>query len=286
MSSNATDVSQTEMVEIHSGVCFRNWPHLMIFILSLRIIEKLCVELYRKCTPRQRYCPPSVKNLVAVKGCISDTAVSAWIKEIKSCDGAMDLVLDTPGGDSIATHRFAHFILNYPYEIRTWIPNEAASGGTILAITALSKGKVTMGQYAYLTRVNPMVSYNDVKSQALWRRFTHDVTRSGTADTRCLKEVLKGRLEDRLQIMRMIGNQQHEASTLSIIRRSLEGRVDSKALDVLVRLLLTDDGTATTHGFPLDRRWCLEHGLPISGSWQIPPNIQAALDSAYRFPDE
>ncbi len=68
----------------------------------------------------------------------------------------LHLIIQTPGGDVYAATRIVKYLLSTFEHIEAFVPYEAASGGTMLCLTA---NTITMDSASYLTPIDPQVRY-------------------------------------------------------------------------------------------------------------------------------
>ena len=89
------------------------------------------------------------------KASIDRSDINAFMSTIHNidCSKGLDLILHTPGGDVNATERIIHYLHSkFGNNIRAIIPQDAMSGGTMIALSCKS---IIMGNHSCLGPVDP-----------------------------------------------------------------------------------------------------------------------------------
>jgi hypothetical protein len=111
-----------------------------------------------------------VDEVFASIGLHEEFAIEALIEDVASlqqtCKKLM-LLLNTPGGGLHSSYKVAKALRNAFDDIEIYIPHMAASGGTLIALTA---NKIVMGPMSQLSPVDPQVVYKGRRVSALFVR--------------------------------------------------------------------------------------------------------------------
>lgn len=92
-----------------------------------------------------------------------ELGIEQAVREIKSKLKSQDatklyLLLETPGGSVASSYKIARYLRHEFSDITVFIPNVAASGGTLISLAA---NRVVMGNMANLTPIDIQVPYKD-----------------------------------------------------------------------------------------------------------------------------
>lgn len=74
---------------------------------------------------------------------------------------SIDLIIDSIGGDVVNVLAIASLLHDFAGEVRTWIPFRAYSGATLIALSMISKGPVTVSPLAFFSPVDPIQKDDD-----------------------------------------------------------------------------------------------------------------------------
>lgn len=106
--------------------------------------------LVRKSPASYDYATISTKDLYKIESVIEKH------QEKKCLPKKLHLIIQTPGGAIDASVKIAKYLQSSFEEIITFVPYEAASGGTVLCLAA---NKIVMGLTSNLTPIDPQIRY-------------------------------------------------------------------------------------------------------------------------------
>jgi hypothetical protein len=121
-----------------------------------------------------------LKHQLVINEIITSNTALAIIRKVQDCakNGpnypTLQLVLQTHGGSASATLRIAQTLQAYPGRVDTWIPRYAYSGGTLLALSVLHKGRLYMGP---LSSVSTLDLQRDLTNGVRYNRNVVDQIR-------------------------------------------------------------------------------------------------------------
>lgn len=85
------------------------------------------------------------------------------MKEKSNLPEKLHLIIQTPGGSLSASYKISNYLRKSFKEIHAFVPYEASSGGTLMCLSA---NKVTLGDFANLTPIDPQVMYKGERVSA------------------------------------------------------------------------------------------------------------------------
>ncbi len=166
----------------------------------------------------------------------------AVLRAIKMTDDEVpiDLILHTPGGLVLAAGQIAHALKKHPAKVTAFVPHDAMSGGTLIALVA---NEIVMDDNAMLGPVDPQLGQQPTASilKVLERKPISEIE----DDT----IILAGISEKAIQQVKAIG------------AGLLNERIGAERAEQLATQLSTG---VWTHDYPITVEEARELGLPVS----------------------
>jgi ATP-dependent protease ClpP protease subunit len=232
-------------------------------------LSMLCFEWVKRCINEKR----RRLNTIIINGSITSILAESIRSQIRkytnekepALSPTLDLVINTGGGSINSCFDIASTIRSYPGKWRTWIPHWARSGGTIIAIAAMTKGPVVLNRYALLGKTDAGITVGEKEDESKVRV------------TKRLYNVTVGKCFDEDKKITSLSDfkpavlEECDAYTKTKIECWIREMTDDKDVsnDISDQLIYGQGN----HVIPIDHEWCLKHKLPISKLCVIPQDI-------------